>query len=70
MIRTLVKSALAFPLWAMALSASIVGGGIWAFSNLDIEGESKLPPDELDVAVERLGTGADDDLPERELEPV
>jgi RND superfamily putative drug exporter len=35
--------------------------------NLDIEGESKLPPDELEVVADEDGTS---DLDERELQPV
>ncbi len=60
MIRYLVKSALAFPLWALALSLSIIGGGIWAYANLDIEAYPDPVPPRIEVITQPPGWSSEE----------
>src|SRR5579864_3199091 len=60
MVRRLVEAALAFPLWAAALVAAIVAGGLWAFANLDIEAYPDPVPPRVEVITQPAGWSSEE----------
>ncbi|MHB1843466.1 MAG: efflux RND transporter permease subunit [Deltaproteobacteria bacterium] len=60
MIRKIVELALAFPVWVGALVAVIVGGGFWAYQNLDIEAYPDPVPPRIEVITQPPGWSAEE----------
>jgi cobalt-zinc-cadmium resistance protein CzcA len=60
MIRRLVAVSLAFPLWVAALVLVILIGGLWAYTNLDIEAYPDPVPPRVEVISQPPGWSAEE----------
>ncbi len=60
MIRRLVAAALAAPLVAVVLAATILAGGIWAFVNLDIEAYPDPVPPRVEIITQPPGWSSEE----------
>ncbi len=60
MIRKIVATALAMPVWVGALVALVVGGGIWAWQNLDIEAYPDPVQPRIEVITQPPGWSAEE----------